>query len=629
MRKNNRLLESTTEKVSRVLTEKYGMKVMFRGASCQTDGETIYLPSLPEDMPEDLLGALRGWADHECSHALFTQVEVGGEFSKKHGPAAFSILNTLEDARIERLMSEKYPGSGINIRNGIDYVTGKGTPGDPFKALTWALYFRAKGMKDIPGVAADIYRLLDGCSGEVAKARHCSSTSELAVIAESIWLKIADKFSQGAPQEDPGEQGPQEDENSEKPQDGQDSQSGESNQEQEPAEESAPEEGEQGRGDDSDAQSGDSDPGRQQGCEPEEEEDGPDAGEAQDESGFSAAAQDDGSPAFGQPDLEGEEDASPMGQLKKQLEQAVAGSNKKAADSYRVYTTEHDVAEVPEPSSYDWRAELGELRPQVAGLMRRLVHTLRGRCEKNWQRDQSRGSLDPASLHKLATNSSSRVFRKSKERDEGPTACTLLLDLSASMRGNQLTLCRKLALIFAETLSRLSFPTEIIGFSTTDQDLRYEISKKTGISERDLAMQYSRIVPLYHGVYKTFGEPWKKGASRMGEIKTQALTPLGESLLFAGKRLAQRPEQRKVLFCLTDGEPVTGAWDENITMQHARGAAEKLTAAGIEPVGIGIKENCVEDIFPKHAVIYSLEQLPSAFARELCAVLTGKQKRCT
>jgi hypothetical protein len=76
-----------------------------------------------------------------------------------------------------------------------------------------------------------------------------------------------------------------------------------------------------------------------------------------------------------------------------------------------------------------------------------------------------------------------------------------------------------------------------------------------------------------------------------------------------------------VLFCLTDGLPVVGAADESITMEHACEAVEKITRAGIEPVGIGIMESCVRDIFPEHAVIQKLDELPGAFMKELCAVL--------
>jgi len=125
--------------------------------------------------------------------------------------------------------------------------------------------------------------------------------------------------------------------------------------------------------------------------------------------------------------------------------------------------------------------------------------------------------------------------------DTGQTACTLLLDLSSSMSGDQIRLCRQLALLFAETLSVLSFPTEIIGFSTVDRDLRSEVSQQTGEDMEKLARRFTRMVPLYHAVFKTFDEPWRRAAGRLRHVECKALTPLGESLLFAGRRLAGRP----------------------------------------------------------------------------------------
>ncbi|MFP4029725.1 MAG: cobaltochelatase CobT-related protein [Candidatus Brocadiia bacterium] len=269
---------------------------------------------------------------------------------------------------------------------------------------------------------------------------------------------------------------------------------------------------------------------------------------------------------------------------------------------------------------------MNKLRPYLSGLLRRLVQTLRGRKEMRWQRGRSRGRLDPGALHRLSVGRSSRIFRKRKISEGGRTACTLLLDLSSSMDGDQIRMARRLALIFGEVLSRIGYPTEIIGFSTIDRNLRYEVSQQTGEPTEELAKKYTRMVPLYHALLKQFGEPWRRAAARMGSVRCQALTPLGESLLFAGKRLASRPEYRKALFCLTDGQPVVGAWDESVTMQHACRAVERLEGVAIEPVGIGIMADCVQKIFPRNAVIHRLEELPRTFAGELCEVLTERKR---
>lgn len=565
-------LESALEKVSRVISDRYGLRLICEGDRCRTDGKTICLPSLPETVPDELLGAIRGWADHECAHAIYTQTRLGPVFQQEHGPEAFTILNALEDARVERLMGRRYPGAKLNLDAGFQFVGDRASRGSapapgPFDQFTAALYTRASRKSDQPWISREGYELADQCAQELSELSSCRKTRDVAKVALRIWEKVRELFEQ---QERPvGAQEPA-------PPGGQAPEDG--REEGEPGESSGP--GETGE-----------DPGGSPMPVPAQEPQGPNPMEL-------------------------------LGTLiERDLERLCSGER----GEYRVYTKEHDVVEVPEPRrGFDYRKEMEELRPYVAGLRRRLLQTLMAKKQTLSLGDQTRGKLDPRALHRLATGLSGRIFRKQVETDAGKTACTLLLDISSSMSGPSIELCCQLALVFTETLDVLGFPTEIIGFSTVDSDVRQQVSAETGISEEELAKRFTRFVPLYHAVYKDFNEPWRKVAARLGGIRTQSLTPLGESLLFAGRRLARRPEERKVLFCLTDGKPVVAAWDEDVTLEHACEAVKKLSHAGIEPVGIGIMEQLVADIFPRHAIIHSLAELPRGFLKQLCQVLGQK-----
>ena len=88
-------LETALEKVSRIVSKQYGLRLVCEGDRCRTDGRTIYLPSLPDDVPEELLGAIRGWADHEAGHAIYTNTRMATPFREQHGQQAFDILNVL------------------------------------------------------------------------------------------------------------------------------------------------------------------------------------------------------------------------------------------------------------------------------------------------------------------------------------------------------------------------------------------------------------------------------------------------------------------------------------------------------------------------------------------------------
>jgi cobalamin biosynthesis protein CobT len=569
----SRPLENALEKVSRVITDRHGLRLVCEGEGCRTDGKTIFLPSLPDDVSEDLLSAIRGWADHECAHAIFTETDLSKEFIQQHGKAAFGILNALEDARVERLISKRYPGSSINLTSAFRFVVEKARAGQvrqltPLEAFTSALYTRAGGEEDQDWMPADAYALADACADEVDASRSCRTTRQVAEVAERIWEKVKECFP--VLPSSSGGSGP-----------GEGAESPLAQQEQ------------QGGGKPS---------------EPSDRKDPPttQASRQQPPQGNGTTG------AFSPMDALGE------------LIRSEATQFRQAKDAYSVWSTEYDVVEVPEiDPAYNYRAELAELRPYVAGLRMRLLQTLLGRRESLWLGDQPKGRLNPRALHRLATGRDSRIFRRRVVSDGGATACTLLLDLSSSMRGDPLKLCKQLGLLFAETLELLRFPTEVIGFSTLDTDVRAEVAARIGMPEEELSRRFNRFVPLYHAVFKGFNEPWRQVAGRLGKADVKALTPLGESLLFAGRRLSLRPERRKVLFCLTDGKPVAGCYDEAVTLAHACQSVKRLAEAGIEPVGIGICEPLVADIFPRHAIIKNLSELPSSFLKELCSVLAG------
>jgi len=567
-------LETTLQKVSRIITDRYGLRLVCRGDECKTDGKTIYLPSLPDSVPDTVLGAIRGWCDHEAAHIIYTQTRLGPKFQREHGPRAFGVLNVLEDARIERLMARRYPGSALNLDDAFEFVSKRAArriTQDPFQQFTSALYIKASGRADQSWMPKEAYGLVGACQDELSQLPSCRSTGKVAEVALKVWEKVKERFP--------------EDERSKPEQPGPQTEPGEAD----PSQEQAP---------------------QRQGS-PEPTEGGPQQKKAQ---GTDSA---NGVPGGGSGTQ------SPLDELGAAIEAELKAQRQgEEAGAYRVYTTEYDVVEVPKADrGFDYRREIEALRPYVSGLLRRLVQTLEGKKETRWLRDKARGRLDPASLHRLCTGRSGRIFRQRTVADGGVTACTLLLDLSSSMSGEQIRICRQLALVFGETLSRLGFPTEIIGFSTLDRDLRCEVAQETGKELEELARLYARMVPLYLGLFKQFEEPWHAAAPRLGSVECKALTPMGEALLFAGKRLAARPEKRKVLFCLTDGQPVVGAWDEQVTLNHACEAVQKLTAAGIEPVGIGIMQECVQTIFPRHAVIHDLRELPRRFVGELCGVL--------
>lgn len=86
------------------LGERFGVKVVIGGDVVCTNGETIYLAELDETKlnPNEVLGYL----SHEAGHIRYTTFNLLQGLT----PLEKTIFNCLEDARIEKLMSGKYPG---------------------------------------------------------------------------------------------------------------------------------------------------------------------------------------------------------------------------------------------------------------------------------------------------------------------------------------------------------------------------------------------------------------------------------------------------------------------------------------------------------------------------------------
>lgn len=86
------------------LGERFGVKVVIGGDVVCTNGKTIYLAELDETKlnPNEVLGYL----SHEAGHIRYTTFNLLQGLT----PLEKTIFNCLEDARIEKLMSGKYPG---------------------------------------------------------------------------------------------------------------------------------------------------------------------------------------------------------------------------------------------------------------------------------------------------------------------------------------------------------------------------------------------------------------------------------------------------------------------------------------------------------------------------------------
>lgn len=203
------------------------------------------------------------------------------------------------------------------------------------------------------------------------------------------------------------------------------------------------------------------------------------------------------------------------------------------------------------------------------------------------QKRRTRGEVDERELHRLVLGHQD-VFEERRPQEAMSTAAVLSWDESNTMQvGGRIEQVRLLAHAWNEALGHLRIPSMLHGWTTLPGVLGN--------------FNVYRQEPLRHRVYKEFSERWDEGKvlKRLSKIDTQDGTPTGESLLFAAEALSRRPERRKILFFLTDGEPrIASHGSEHIHHQFIRTVLSQCETAGIEVIGLGIQAD-LSEFFPR------------------------------
>lgn len=93
--------------------EKFGVKVVIDDLVAATDGNTIIVPNVPETYPNK--DVVWGYLTHEAAHVRHTDFDVWNSVAKAESLRK-TLLNILEDVRIEYAMVKQFPG----VRSDLD-----------------------------------------------------------------------------------------------------------------------------------------------------------------------------------------------------------------------------------------------------------------------------------------------------------------------------------------------------------------------------------------------------------------------------------------------------------------------------------------------------------------------------
>lgn len=577
--------ESKFEKIARIISRQYNIRVVFGGNMAYTDGKIINLPFLDDITNENITNNLDGYLDHEVAHCLFTdfsQLEyIKNEYHK-------TLLNFTEDIRIEREMMKKYSGTKFHILPLREWVENKTLK--TFNDVPWPMKFcfelqlYMKGELKAPHKETEKY--FDLCKKEINQLNGATSTKEIREITEEILKKLIEAVDK------------EELEKGNQPQ--------------------QPENNGQGNGN--------------------SDGDGQDSNESQDESqGDPKSMQNDENGSNGSNSIKKDNNGDSQSNQAKKLAKDILNGNKNEIEKhskdihdfineefdkefkgnpsrYTVNTTEHDEEHKSKQNAYT-KSSYKTFKKSTSSIAKKMANklerVLKAKSRSRWSGDKERGTVNPKKISTvLCDKNNKRVFRDFENEETNKVSVSLLVDLSGSMSGSKINSAKLTATALSESLKILNIDHEILGF-TTSSDYR---------SVNPSEVTTTRAVPLKHTIFKSFSDNDSSGIASMRAESTNAD---GESVLWAAKRLGQTKKERKILFVLSDGLPnVLGERRNEATLrEHLKESVEKIEKSGIEVVAFGIESNAVKSFYKNHVVVNKVEELTSSVVNELIKIL--------
>lgn len=204
--------ESTV--LSSILGRNSKVNVVFEGDQAYTDGNTVVVPSLPQEveLSKEQQMVLRGYIDHEAGHVRHTDFSVL-EREKPNG-LLHMIWNSIEDMWLERKVINEYPGAEKNIKavskdisaKEIEHMDSKPKVSDldliglGIRTYGRRNYFGGDYDKLLSFVPKNIQKFLPTWDEEIHK---CTSTEDTCALAKKIvsYFKNEDPEMEGTPEQ--------------------------------------------------------------------------------------------------------------------------------------------------------------------------------------------------------------------------------------------------------------------------------------------------------------------------------------------------------------------------------------------------------------------------------------------
>lgn len=537
--------------IANALADTLGVEVVMNAGNPRTNGKKIFLPALDGENADSRSLAM-GYISHEGGHCRFTDFGLLQELST---PLESHINNILEDVYVERMMADKYPGTRIYLKGKVEtlvkmkFLEPSSATLPPVKLMQTYMLFRL--FADVLEVEA-IEDFADIAEEQLREIIPVGTMTKL----EALMFRVEEcKNSQDVldltraiikMMEDEAKQ----EEENERQQEEDDQQQGQT---------------------DSSQPEDDSEQDESQANSSSSEQDGEEGKDEQQQSGNGNGPK---ASEILQSILSAGEDEA-IKTTDEALEEALGTVQEPHAASNVVpFRTQ---SYTPRNAHVDIDSEKNRVSGVSNALRVRAQSLMQAQTQAVKRNTMTGTKLNVKNLHRAKIDG--QVFQKTKEGIKIDTAMALLVDRSISM-SSRIDLAMDAVLATTMAFDRPGVKTAAFAFPFRD-------GEESNVLLKHWDAQPASSIPALKSI-------WVDGT-----------TPMAEAIMGVGYDLMKRPEARKVMLVVTDGDP-----DNRSTTQWVIDLARR---SGIEVLGIAIYSDAVRVFGSQWAQnIQSLDELPVA-----------------
>jgi len=570
-----RVTETSLARTARLLTSKHDIKVRFQPGVCETTHNSITLPTLPDNADEDLVDAMQGYLDQQAGYVLFSDMAEVSKLKSlvkidKRKAQEYEAFRIVEDRRVEKNMEDVYPGCELNFFNAhywlYEHLRANWDELSDFVKILSSTFLDmrhpgSRFYRELPEAA--LKEKVEQCKTIINKHDPGNTAQSLAAAKEILELLDEERREDEEQRED-----------------------------------------EQGNENDDEGEGSITSPAGM-----------PSKGEGKDGSG-PATGQAAMGAALAQASQQEIVDTGPT--ITGAIEDYQHGLDD--GQGYTIFSVDQDSIEDLDERSItthgDYLMQLREESQQFTSVMRqRLINSLRATQQRRWVGGKQEGRLDARRASRAVLGISQDVYKIRTKKVRLDTAVGLAIDHSGSMGGRLLELAAESAIVLGDVFDPLRIPFMVYGYSTRGYP--------TTQPAKDEQYLFARWSNLWIRHYKRFDESWHKGALKMthARFNRQANTLDGESVLYGVKHLLARPEKRKILLVMNDGQPYPGHGHVGRCQAYLKSIVHAATAAGVEIIAFGIRSQNVESYYPNYVLINEPEDLVKEPLKKIDAML--------